>query len=172
MFDTARFLGCEKPTAWCLTLLNWSFAVLFSCQLQCYKQAAHSFISKSCNIPNGPPNLHFICLLVKDRIQHRAQILFCWTWFSFLLGKRRNGTAPFMMQKAPDNIARGVLRAESCAQGHYWRAFPKDQIKKSVLEQSIKTEWQLTCHFPQFFSSTFLFVCLLLLCFLQNGPFH
>lgn len=173
MFDTVRFLGCEKPTAQRLTSLNWSFAMLFSCQLQHYKQAAHSFISERNNIHDGPPNLRFICLLVNDRIRHRAQILFCWTWFSFLLGRRRNGTTPFMMEKAPANITRGVLRAESCVQGHSWRACHKDQIKKSVLEQRIiKTEWQLTRRFPQFFSSTFSCVCLLLLCFLQNGPFH
>lgn len=133
------------------------------------------------DIPNGPPNLHLNCLLtVKHRIQHRARILLCWDWFSLLLGRGRNGRTPFVMEKDQHcNIARIVLREESCVQEQHWKAFPKDQSWslphpwKSILKlRTIKMEWQLTCCFPQLFSSACSLLLLLLLCLLQNTQFH
>lgn len=81
-----------------------------------------------------------------------------------------------MMKKDLNNVARVVLREESCVQDCHWKASPKDQSWslphpwKHVLElRTINMDGQLTCCFPQFFSSTLL---LLLLCFLQNTQFH
>lgn len=119
------------------------------------------------DIPNEPPNLHLNHIpMAKDRTQKMAQLLLCWNWFSFILGRGRNGRTLFVMEKDFTNI----VRIELCPRSH-WKAYPKDQSWSSphpwgsVLEiRTIKYGMTMCC-FPQFFST---FVVVVITVFFTN----
>lgn len=81
------------PSTYCqmFNMVKLVFYYAFFLPVVMLQLATCPFISERYDIPSGPSNLHFICLLIaKARTQHRTQILFCWSRFSLLLGKARN----------------------------------------------------------------------------------
>lgn len=123
--------------------------------------ATHPFISERYDIPNGPPNLHFIYLLIaKARTQHRAQVLCCSSWFSLLLGKARNERVLGKMrhERTPFMMVHCSYSRELCPKG-----FPNTGVyltPENMFWSRELHKWNNNLHaISLFFSSTFLFVC-------------